>query len=45
MTLDETVQAVTGPDEAAAHAARDHWDCTENGSDLTVEKPDGRIWR
>ena len=22
-----------------------HWDCTENGTDLTAEKPDGRHWR
>ncbi len=26
MTLDDTIQAVTGPDEAAAEAAREHWD-------------------
>ena len=22
-----------------------YWDCTENGSDLPVQKPDGRTWR
>ena len=22
-----------------------YWDCTQNGTDLSVEKPDGRVWR